>query len=72
MELERRSDLVGGFCYFVFCFVGYKLDLVERWICGFVVVVCMRICGGQWIVVCGRLLWLGENVVADELLLLFY
>jgi hypothetical protein len=39
------------------------LNLVEGWICGFVVVVCLRICGWQWVVVGGGLLWLVEFVV---------
>jgi hypothetical protein len=40
-------------------FVG----LLEGWICGFVFVVCLRICGRRWVVVGGGLLWLVEFVV---------
>ena len=32
---------------------GLWLDLVEGWICGFVIVVCLRICGRRWVVVAG-------------------
>ena len=48
--------MASTFFKFVFCFVGYGLDLVEGWICGFVVVVCLRIsvdCYGWRIVVIG-------------------
>ncbi len=37
--------------------------IVEGYICGFVVVVCLRICGWQWVVVGGKLLWLVEFCV---------
>ena len=56
--------------------MGYGLDLVEGWSCGcgcgceFVVVICLRICGGRYIVVGGRLLWLVEDVVAGRLFLI--
>ena len=46
-----------------FLFCGLRLDLVEGSICGFVVVVCLRICGGRWVVLVDGLLWLMEFVV---------